>query len=132
MSLSEYQKETLENAWFKTSVYLCQSRGRGKSFIMALISVLSAILFSHQSILMLGHYYLQSLLLYYKFINDVYNNSCSVRHEIPKNGMKKGTMDASITFFSSSAIKFLPIGDGSSIRGERATFIMLDEHAQHD
>lgn len=132
MSLSEYQKVTLENAWFKTSVYLCQSRGSGKSFIMALISVLTAILYSHQSILMLGPSYRQSLMLYDKIINDVYNKSFSVRHEIPKNGMKKGTMDASITFFSSSAIKFLPIGDGSSIRGERATFIMLDEHAQHD
>lgn len=132
LKLTEYQKVIIKSAWFSLNIYLCQSRGSGKSFLMAIIACLWAILYPNETILMLGPSYRQSLMLYDKIMTDVYNKSFSLRYELPISKMKKGTMDASMTFNSKSKIKFLPIGDGNKIRGERATFVMLDEHAQHD
>lgn len=129
LGLSDYQKVTLLNAWKSKYIYFCWSRGAGKSFMMAVIATLILILFSGEAILMFGPSYRQSLMLYDKIIKEIYEKSFSFKYEV--ESMPRHSMGAEINVKSGSYAKFLPVGDGSSIRGERATYIFLDEDAQH-
>jgi hypothetical protein len=130
ITLTEYQKVMIQKSWFSHNIYWCTSRGAGKSFIMAVLACLMAMLYPHQTVLMLGPSYRQSLLLYDKIMSEIYSKSFSLRYEITKTS--RGTTDARIPFKNGSKILFLPMGDGDKIRGSRATIIFLDEDAQHD
>ena len=130
LGLTEYQKVIFKEAWDSKNIYLCQSRGSGKSFMMAIFACLWGILYPKEAMLMLGPSFRQSLMLYDKIMSEVYTKSYSFKYEVKEN--KRGTMDAMYTLKNNTTIKFLPVGDGNKIRGERATFLMLDEHAQHD
>jgi hypothetical protein len=130
LGLTEYQKIMLVESWNSKNIYWCTSRGAGKSFMMAIFACLKMLLYPDEAILMFGPSYRQSLMLYDKIMTDVYNKSFSFKFEVLE--MPRGSMGARIMLRSNSYAKFLPIGDGGSIRGERTTFIFLDEDAQQD
>lgn len=130
LGLTEYQKVMLEQSWTAKNIYFCTSRGAGKSFMMAIFACLKMLLYPDEAILMFGPSYRQSLMLYDKIVSEVYNKSFSFKYEVTE--MPRGSMGAKIQLKNLSYAKFLPIGDGGSIRGERTTFIFLDEDAQQD
>lgn len=130
LGLTEYQKVMLIESWNSKNIYWCTSRGAGKSFMMAILACLKMLLYPDEAILMFGPSYRQSLMLYDKIVSEVYNKSFSFKHEVME--MPRGSMGAKIQLKNLSYAKFLPIGDGGSIRGERTTFIFLDEDAQQD
>lgn len=130
LGLTEYQKVQMIDSWNAKNIYWCQSRGSGKSFMMAIYVALYTILYPNEAVLMLAPSYRQSLMLYDKIMSEVYNKSFSFRYELEDNA--RGSMQAYYKIKNMSTIKFLPVGDGNKIRGERATMLFLDEHAQHD
>lgn len=130
LALTDYQKIMLLGAWNSKNIYWCTSRGAGKSFMMAILCVLRMMLYGDEAILMFGPSYRQSLMLYDKIISDIYNKSYSFKYEVIEK--PRGSMGAMIKLKNDSTSKFLPVGDGNSIRGERTTYIFLDEHAQQD
>lgn len=127
-----FQKKILKALWTHSAVLLKLSRGASKTYLIAVYTVLYAILYPDSKIGVLGPTLKQGGYIFDE-IERLYDKSpffrrCVVgRIRNPPNNFKICQFD------NGSFIEALPIGnDGGKIRGKRYGKVLLDEYNYHD
>lgn len=128
LRLLPFQSVMLDMLWHKKFPMVLASRGAGKSFILALYALLRALLVPGSKIIIVGAGYRQAKIVF-KYIEQLYNSSPVIQEAIRHQGGPKYGSDAATLQVGLSYIKALPIGDGTKVRGERATVLLADEFA---
>ena len=103
------------------------SRGFGKSFMLAVYSMLKAILCPNHKVIVTGAAFRQSKVIY-EYCANIWVNAPILRDICGggKDGPKSG-VDRCIVRMNGSTIMAIPIGNGDKIIGLRANTIVADE-----
>lgn len=125
IKLSWYQRDFIKKIWNKQFALLVWARGTGKTFIMAVVALLKALLYPHFAVLIVSGSYRQSQNLF-KEIVKIWNDSIYVQQSTAKQPSIT-PVRCEVIFKNGSIISALPIGDGSKIRGERCQLLIADE-----
>lgn len=117
--------------WDRRFPMLVGSRGFGKSFIMAVYTILRLLILPGRKVVVAGAGFRQSKFIY-EYTKTIYNNAPILRDIISKknpsgSGGPKGEIDVCSFVIGDSKAFFIPIGDGSKIRGYRANDLIADE-----
>lgn len=120
-----FQGAMIKETWNKQFVYWLMSRGASKSFSLAIYALLRCILIPGSKVVIVSGSFRQSKHVF-RYIMDVYNRSPVLRQisypEEPKIGA-----DACRFRVGTSTVVCLPLGQGETLRGERANVILVDE-----
>jgi intein/homing endonuclease len=128
--LMPFQSVMLALLWNKKFPMIMACRGAGKTFMLAVYALLRAILVPGEEILMVGKAFRQSKKVF-EYIEKLYNNSPLIKELVDsesllkrfntkrKDAISHGS-DRYEMYIGLSRIIALPIGDGESIRGQRA------------
>lgn len=128
-----FQQAILEEMWNRRFPMLIGSRGLSKTFMLALYCWLRLILMPGRRIIVTGAGFRQSKLIY-EYMESIYNNSPVLKSALDggiKQIFQRGT-DAWTIRVGNGYARFLPVGDGQKIRGQRANDIITDEFASLD
>lgn len=110
--------------------FLIAARGWSKTYLMAVLCLLKAVLNQGIKIVGVGSGLRQSKHIY-DYCCKIYYNAPILRSLINAGGDDrqgpKFATDRYTIIIGESTISFLPIGDGEKIRGERANLIFVDE-----
>lgn len=128
LTLTIYQRWTLRQMWNKQFSYLVWSRGCGKTTMLAIYLILKALLFPGQRCVIVSASYRQAVLVM-REVERFWQESPQLQVSVTGDPTF-GTTEAILNFNNGSYIKALPLGDGSKIRGERASVLVVDEYAQ--
>lgn len=128
INLPYHQQNMLNRAWKNTNViYLC-SRRTGKTFILAVFSVLQATLYRNMDIGIVAPVFRQSQTLFGE-IEELINNSPFLKSKLvdePSHASAEWNMH----FTSGSKISALPLAD--SIRSKGYNIAIIDEYGYGD
>ena len=130
LDLLPIQIATLQIMWNTPFPMLVACRGGGKSFTLAVYSVLRALLDPGCKIVIVGAGLRQARLVF-NYIDTIWSSSPILRN-IVGGGKKAGPrQNVDLCYFKvgDSIIYALPTGDGTKIRGFRANIVIADEFA---
>ena len=125
-----YQLSILQQLWDHKVVAFIASRGAAKSYILAVYIILRMILNQGIRIAVVGAALRQSLVIF-NYIMQIWNNAPILRDICSNVPPKKDPSTCSWNVGLSRCI-FLPLGDGETIRGQRANIIIADEFSSID
>ena len=130
VDLLPFQLCVLEELWNRKFPMLIATRGAGKTWILALYSLLRAFFHQGCKIIVIGAAFRQSKLLF-EYMETFYKNSPVFRNIVGagKGQGPKRDIDRCTFYVGQSEIIAIPLGDGSKIRGLRANYIIADEFA---
>ena len=130
VDLLPFQLCILEELWNRKFPMLIATRGAGKTWILALYSLLRAFLMQGCKIIVIGAAFRQSKLLF-EYMETFYKNSPVFANMVGvgKGQGPKRDIDRCTFYVGQSEIIAIPLGDGSKIRGLRANYIIADEFA---
>ena len=129
IELHPIQIALLQEFWYRPFPMFIASRGFGKSFSLALYSMLKCILVPGTKIVIVGSAFRQSKIIF-EYMETMWRNSPIIRSIFSSNddGPRRDVDRCTIRLGDSWAIA-VPMGDGSKIRGLRAHIIIADEFA---
>jgi hypothetical protein len=130
VDLLPFQLCVLQELWKRKFPMLIATRGAGKTWILALYSLLRAFFHQGCKIIVIGAAFRQSKLLF-EYMETFYKNS-PVFANLVGAGRGQGPkrdIDRCTFYVGASEIIAIPLGDGSKIRGLRANYIIADEFA---
>jgi len=129
IELHPIQIAILQEFWNRPFPMFIASRGFGKSFILALYSVLKATLNPATKIVIVGAAFRQSKVIF-EYMETIWRNSPILRSIFSGNddGPRRDVDRCTLRLGDSWAMA-IPMGDGSKIRGLRAHIIIADEFA---
>ena len=127
-NLNWFQRMMLKAAWSHSFNLWVMGRGCSKTFLIAITTVLYAMLYPGWNIGLIAPVFRQANFIFDE-ITKIVNKSKYVSSCVTKFSR---AMDRSIIQFSNgSSIEALPLGaDGAKIRGRRYRFVAIDEAAQ--
>jgi len=125
LQLAPFQSVVLRMLWDKTFPILLMTRGGGKTFMLAVYSLLRAIMVPGSKVVIVAASFRQSKLVF-DYIEQIYNYSPVVQAAVTKIARPN---DSREMYIGTSSIRALPLGNGEKIRGVRATDIVCDEYA---
>ena len=125
LELAPFQSVILRTLWDKTFPILLMTRGGGKTFMLAVYSLLRAIMVPSSKIVIVAASFRQSKLVF-DYIERIYNYSPIVQAAVTRISRPN---DAREMIIGDSSIRAIPLGNGEKIRGVRATDIVCDEYA---
>jgi len=130
VDLLPFQLCILEELWNRKFPMLIATRGAGKTWILALYSLLRAFFMQGCKIIVIGAAFRQSKLLF-EYMETFYKNSPVFANMVGagKGQGPKRDIDRCTFYVGQSEIIAIPLGDGSKIRGLRANYIIADEFA---
>lgn len=124
-----FQGVALRMLWEKKFPMFIATRGGSKSFTIALYIVMRAVLHQGCTIAVTGASLRQSMVLF-NYVENIWNNAPILRDICGgKNGAPKKELHMCSWKCGKSKVIFLPLGDGSKIRGQRANVVVCDEFA---
>jgi hypothetical protein len=129
VDLLPFQVVILKQLWTKPFPMLIATRGGSKSFILTVYIALRALLDQGAKIVVVGAALRQSLVLY-NYLQAIWQNApvlqdiCGGMKFAPKRDLHMCSWKC-----GKSEVKFLPLGNGETIRGQRATVVIADEFA---
>jgi len=123
-----FQRLLIFIGWYFPFVLNILTRGAGKTFMLATLALLRAMLYSNQKVGLLAASFRQSKLLFAE-IYRIYMKSALLQGMAEKPPVR-GTDLCYFNLKNGSEIQALPLGDGEKIRGARFYYIVLDELAQ--
>lgn len=126
LELAPFQMVLLDMLWHKKFPIVLGTRGMGKTFMLGLYAALRAILVPGSKVVICGAGFRQAKLVF-QAIERLYNAS-PIFQEACKDRPKYGSDQAYLTV-GLSTITAIPIGDGTKIRGQRASVLLADEFA---
>jgi hypothetical protein len=126
IDLPPYQLAVLRKFWDRPFCLFVASRGASKSFLLAVYSVLRLLLHQGCKICVVGASLRQSLVIF-NYIMQIWNKAPVLRDIVGDS--PKRDINMSYWQVGLSRIVFLPLGDGETIRGQRANIIIADEFA---
>jgi hypothetical protein len=118
----------LQEMWNRKFPMLVGSRGLGKTFILSLYCLLRAALIPNRKIVVVGSAFRQSKYLH-DYMENIWKNAPILRDMCDSNSGPRRDVDMCKMTINGSTISALPIGDGQTIRGQRANDIVADEFA---
>lgn len=124
IKLAPFQLAILQELWHRKYPMLIASRGAGKTFILAIYSILRALFHQGSKIVLVGAAFRQSKLMF-EYIDNLYRNSPIFQSIAPER--PKRDIDQCFFNIGLSRIMAIPLGDGQKIRGLRANYIIADE-----
>lgn len=129
IELHPIQVAVLQEFWNRPFPMFIASRGFGKSFILALYSVLKCVFVPGTKIVIVGAAFRQSKIIF-EYMETIWRNSPILRSIFNGNddGPRRDVDRCTIRLGDSWACA-IPMGDGSKIRGLRAHIIIADEFA---
>ena len=110
--------------WSKKYPLLLASRGAAKTFSLALYSILRALLVQGSKVIIVSASFRQAKRVFEE-IETIYRRAPLLR--MAAGSAPQRSVDHCIFRIGDSTIKALPLGDGSKIRGERASCVLVDE-----
>ena len=130
VDLLPFQLCILQELWNRKFPMLIATRGAGKTWILALYSLLRAFFMQGCKIIVIGAAFRQSKLLF-EYMETFYKNSPVFANMVgaSKGQGPKRDIDRCTFYVGKSEIIAIPLGDGSKIRGLRANYIIADEFA---
>ena len=130
VDLLPFQLCVLQELWSRKFPMLIATRGAGKTWILALYSLLRAFFMQGCKIIVIGAAFRQSKLLF-EYMETFYKNSPVFSNMIGAGRSQgpKRDIDRCTFYVGQSEIIAIPLGDGSKIRGLRANYIIADEFA---
>lgn len=131
VELFPFQLAILNELWYKPFPMLIGCRGAGKSFMLALYSVLRALVCQGTKVVMVGSGFRQSKILF-EYAAAIWNNAPILRDLCGAASRRDGiklAADRCELKVGMSTIIAIPLGDGTKIRGLRANVIIADEFA---
>lgn len=127
IELAPFQTCILWEMWNHKFPIVVASRGGSKTFLMAVYSLLRALLIPKRKVVIVGSVFRQSKLVF-NYIKEIYDNSPILRSVIDDE--PHFSNDRCFMHLGTSKITALPVGNtGDKIRGERSTEILADEFA---
>jgi hypothetical protein len=129
IELHPMQVVILQEFWHRPFPMYIASRGWGKSFLLALYSVLRCIFYPGTKIVIVGAAFRQSKIIF-EYMENMWRSSPILRSIFNGNddGPRRDVDRCTIRLGDSWTIA-VPMGDGSKIRGLRAHIIIADEFA---
>ena len=129
IELHPIQVALMQEFWNRPFPMFIASRGFGKSFSLALYSMLKCILVPGTKIVIVGSAFRQSKVIF-EYMENMWRNAPIVRSIFSSNddGPRRDVDRCTMRLGDSWAIA-VPMGDGSKIRGLRAHIIIADEFA---
>ncbi len=121
------QAVVLRELWMRKFPMLIGTRGMSKSFCLALYIILRLLLLRDRKIVICGAAFRQSKIVF-NYVEQIINNS-SILRSIFGSDCFKHSNEMHTLSYGNSFCNALPLGDGSSIRGQRAHDIITDEFA---
>lgn len=118
----------INELWNRKFPLLIASRGFGKSFQLALYSILRAIMLPRRKIVVVGAAFRQSKVVF-EYMETIWRNSPMLRDICDSNSGPTRDVDRCTMRINESVVTCLPLGDGQKIRGQRANDIIADEFA---
>jgi hypothetical protein len=127
--LHPIQIAILQEFWIRPFPMFIASRGFGKSYILALYSIIKAIFKPGTKIVIVGAAFRQSKIIF-EYMETIWRTSPILRSIFNGNddGPRRDVDRCTMRLGDSWAIA-IPLGDGSKIRGLRAHIIIADEFA---
>jgi len=122
------QSLILNELWQRKFPMLIASRGFGKSFKLAIYSMLRALMLPRRKIVIVGAAFRQSKVVF-EYMETIWRNSPMLRDICDANSGPSRDTDRCTMRINESVITCLPLGDGQKIRGQRANDIIADEFA---
>lgn len=129
IELHPIQIAILQEFWIRPFPMYIASRGWGKSFLLALYSILRCTFYPGTKIVVVGAAFRQSKIIF-EYMETIWRNSPILRSIFSGNddGPRRDVDRCTIRLGDSWTIA-VPMGDGSKIRGLRAHIIIADEFA---
>lgn len=118
----------IDELWNRKFPLLIASRGFGKSFQLALYSILRALILPRRKIVVVGAAFRQSKVVF-EYMETIWRNAPMLRDICDSNSGPTRDTDRCTMRINESVITCLPLGDGQKIRGQRANDIIADEFA---
>lgn len=128
LELLPFQQVILDALWHKKFPMLIMTRGGSKTFLLAVYAILRALLNQGSKIVVMGAGFRQAKHVF-RYIEELYDGSPLLQEALGHDGGVKWGSDTVSIKLGVSTIRGLPIGDGSKVRGERATHLLADEFA---
>jgi hypothetical protein len=128
LELLAFQQVIMDTLWNKKFPMLVITRGGSKTFLLAVYALLRALLNQGSKIVVMGAGFRQAKHVF-RYIEELYNASPLLQEALGRDGGVKWGSDTVSIKVGTSTIRGLPIGDGSKVRGERATHLLADEFA---
>jgi hypothetical protein len=129
IELHPIQIAIIQEFWIRSFPMYIASRGWGKSFLLALYSVLRCSFYPGTKIVIVGAAFRQSKIIF-EYMETIWRSSPILRSIFNGNddGPRRDVDRCTMRLGDSWAIA-IPLGDGSKIRGLRAHIIIADEFA---
>jgi hypothetical protein len=129
IELHPMQIAILQEFWVRPFPMYIASRGWGKSFLLAMYSMLRCIFHPGTKIVIVGAAFRQSKIIF-EYMENMWRTSAVLRSIFNGNddGPRRDVDRCTIRLGDSWAVA-IPMGDGSKIRGLRAHIIIADEFA---
>lgn len=128
IDLLPIQAAILEELWIRPFPMYIASRGFGKSFLSAVFATLKCALVPNTKVVVVGAAFRQSKVIF-EYMDTIWKNASVLRSICSNDSGPRGSVDRCVMIINDSTATFIPLGDGSKIRGLRATVIMADEFA---
>lgn len=127
VTLLPFQLAILHELWTKPFPMLIASRGASKTMSLAVYICCRAVLDQGCRIVVVGAALRQSMLVF-NYVKNIWDNApilqdiCGGKRNEPRKSVHSCTWSC-----GNSEVKFLPLGNGETIRGVRATHVVADE-----
>lgn len=128
VQLAPLQRLILKDLWTTQFNLMVMGRGTGKTWILALLCVLRALLYPREKIVIISATYRQAQFVFDEVVK-FYLESPYFRQACIKDPTK-GPNSCEIQLSQGGKIIAYPLGDGSKIRGARSNTLVIDELAQ--
>ncbi len=122
------QHTVLKELWEHRFPMLIGSRGFGKTFILALYAMIRSLLLPGRKIVIAGAAFRQSKFVF-EYCENIWYNAPVLRDICKGSKGPRRDIDRCEFTLGRSKMIFVPLGDGSKIRGLRANDVMADEFA---
>ena len=128
VKLLPVQALILKEMWNRRFPMLIATRGFGKSFMLALYSLLRILLLPSRRVVIVGAAFRQSKVIF-NYMETIWHNAPLLKDLCGHAAGPRHEPDMFRFHIGDSVALALPIGDGSRIRGQRAHDIIADEFA---
>ena len=125
-----FQNVILQELWVRKYPMLIATRGGSKTFLLALYSLMRALIMPNRRILVAGAAFRQSKFVH-EYMETIWKNAPVFRDLIDQDSKPSRSPDMCEFTVNGSSIKCIPIGTGEKIRGYRCQDLIVEEFSSH-
>lgn len=133
IKLLPFQVVILKQLWTNSFPMLVMTRGGSKTFLLAIYALLLSLFKPGSKIVITGSAFRQSKIMF-SYIENIWKNAPMLRDILSDDKNNRPSHDTDMYSFTigPSSIVSIPLGDGSKVRGLRASCLLADEFNSMD